>query len=45
MTTALTISKIRETVDNGQRVKEELDRALEENRELKRLRQGGVDPP
>jgi hypothetical protein len=44
MTTALTFSKIRETVDNGRRVREELDRALEENRELKRLLQGGVDP-
>jgi K+-sensing histidine kinase KdpD len=42
LTTALTLSKIRETIDNGQRVREELDRALEENRELKRLLQGGV---
>ncbi len=42
LTTALTFSKIRETVENGQRVREELDRALEENRELKRLLQGGV---
>jgi K+-sensing histidine kinase KdpD len=45
LTTALTISKIRETIDNGQRVREELDRALEENRELKRLLKGGADPP
>jgi len=45
LTTALTLSKIRETVHNGQRVREELDRALEENRELKRLLQGGADPP
>jgi K+-sensing histidine kinase KdpD len=44
LTTALTVSKIRETVHNGQRMKEELDRALEENRELKRLLQRGVDP-
>jgi len=42
LTTALTLSKIREMMDDGQRVKEELDRALEENRELKRLLQGGV---
>jgi hypothetical protein len=42
LTTALTFSKIRETVHNGQRVREELDRALEENRELKRLLQGTV---
>jgi len=42
LTTALTLSKIREMVDNGQRVREELDRALEENRELKRLLQGTV---
>lgn len=45
LTTALTVSKVRETVYNGQRMKEELDRALEENRELKRLLQGGADPP
>lgn len=45
LTTALTVSKVRETVDNGQRMKEERDRALEENRELKRLLQGGADPP
>jgi K+-sensing histidine kinase KdpD len=44
LTTALTVSKIRETVHNGQRMKAELDRALEENRELKRLLQRGVDP-
>lgn len=42
LTTALTLSKIRETIDNGQRAREDLDRALEENRELKRLLQGGV---
>ena len=42
--TALTLSKIRETVHEGQRVREELDRALEENRELKRRLQGGADP-
>jgi hypothetical protein len=42
MTTALTFSKIHETVDSGQRVREELDRALEENRELKRRLQDGV---
>src|SRR5512141_3324722 len=42
LTTALTLSKIREMMDDGQRVKEELDRALEENRELKRLLQGDV---
>jgi K+-sensing histidine kinase KdpD len=42
LTTALTFSKIHETVDNGQRLREELDRALGENRELKRLLQGGV---
>ena len=42
LTTALTLSKIRETIDDGQRVREDLDRALEENRELKRLLQGGV---
>ncbi|MDD5762591.1 MAG: hypothetical protein PHP88_08815 [bacterium] len=45
LTTALTFSKIRETVDNVQHVREELDRALEENRELKQLLQGGADPP
>jgi len=45
LTTALTLSKIRETVHNGKLVREELDRALEENRELKRLLQGGADPP
>jgi hypothetical protein len=45
LTTALTVSKIRETVHDGQHMKEELDRALEENRELKRLLQGGADPP
>ena len=42
LTTALTLSKIREMADNEQRVREELDRALEENRELKRLLQGSV---
>ena len=42
LTTALTFSKIHETVDNGQRAREELDRALEENRELKRVLQAGV---
>jgi hypothetical protein len=42
LTTALTFSKIHETVDNRQRLREELDRVLEENRELKRLLQGGV---
>jgi K+-sensing histidine kinase KdpD len=42
LTTALTFSKIRETVHNGQRAREELDRALEENRELKRLLHEGV---
>jgi hypothetical protein len=45
LTTALTLSKIRETVHNGKLVREELDRALEENRQLKRLLQGGADPP
>ena len=45
MTTALTLSKIHETIDNGQRVREELDRALAENRALKRQLQGGADPP
>jgi hypothetical protein len=45
LTTALTLSKIRETVHNGKLVREELDRALEENRELKRLLQRGADPP
>ena len=42
LTTALTFSKIRETVHNGQRVREELDRALKENGELKRLLGAGV---
>ena len=42
LTTALTLSKIREMADNGQRVREELDRTLEENRKLKRLLQGSV---
>jgi len=42
LTAALTFSKIRETVHNGQRLREELDRALGENRELKRLLQEGV---
>ena len=41
LTTALTVSKIRETIDYGQRVREDLDRALEENRELKRQLKGG----
>lgn len=45
LTTALTTSKIREMMDNGKRVREELDRALEENRELKRLLQGGLRSP
>jgi K+-sensing histidine kinase KdpD len=45
LTTALTLSKIHESVDAGQRVREERDRALEENRELKRLLKGGADPP
>jgi len=45
LTTALTLSKIRETVHNGTLVREELDRALEENRGLKRLLQEGADPP
>ena len=45
LTTALTLSKIRETVHDGQRIRKELDRALEENRELKRRLQGGADPP
>ena len=40
LTTALTLSKIRETIDSGQRMREDLDRALEENRELKRQMQG-----
>jgi K+-sensing histidine kinase KdpD len=44
LTTALTLSKIRETVHDGQRVRKELDRALEENRELKRRLQAGADP-
>lgn len=42
LTTALTLSKIRETIGNEKRVREDLDRALEENRELKRLLQEGV---
>ena len=42
LTTALTLSKIRETIDSGQRMREDLDRVLEENRELKRQMQGGV---
>lgn len=42
LTTALTFGKIHETVDKGQRTREELDRALEENRELKRFLQAGV---
>lgn len=42
LTTALTVSKIRETVHDGKRVREDLDRALEENRELKRLLQGNA---
>ncbi len=42
LTTALTLSKIRETIYDGQRVREELDRALEENRELKRMLKGGA---
>jgi hypothetical protein len=41
LTTALTISKIRETVHHGKRLREELARAHEENRELKRVLQGG----
>jgi K+-sensing histidine kinase KdpD len=50
LTTALTMSKIRETVHFGQHAKEELDRVLEENRELKRLLhggagKGGIPPP
>jgi K+-sensing histidine kinase KdpD len=43
LTTALTLTKIRETVENGRRMREELDRALQENRELKRLLNGGVE--
>jgi len=42
LTTAMTVSKIRETVHDGQRAREERDRALEENRELKRLLQADV---
>jgi hypothetical protein len=42
LTTALTLTQIRETVDNVQRLRKERDRALEENRELKRLLQGNV---
>ena len=42
LTTALTLTKVRETVDEGRRVREELDRALEENRELKRRVQGDL---
>jgi hypothetical protein len=42
MTTALTLSKIHETIDDGRRVREELDRALEENRQLKRRMPGGA---
>lgn len=42
LTTALTLTKIRVTIDYGKRMREELDRALEENRELKRLLQEGV---
>lgn len=44
LTTAVTVSKIRETVHDVQRLKEELGRALEENRNLKRLPQGGPSP-
>lgn len=45
LTTALTLSKIRQTVHDGQRTRKELDRVLEENRELKRRMQEGADPP
>jgi hypothetical protein len=44
LTNALTISKIRETISNGRRLREELDRALRENLEWKRLLQAGDDP-
>ena len=42
LTTALTLTRIRDNIYNGQRLREELDRALVENRELKRLLQVGV---
>jgi hypothetical protein len=42
LTTALTLTQIRETVDNVQRLRVERDRALEENRELRRQMQGNV---
>jgi hypothetical protein len=45
VTTALTPSKIRQTVHDGQRTRKERDRVLEENRELKRRMQEGADPP
>lgn len=40
LATALTLSKIRETIHDVQRLCEELGRALEENQELKRLQRG-----
>ena len=40
LTTALTLTQIHETIDNGRRVREELGRALKENRELKRQLRG-----
>jgi K+-sensing histidine kinase KdpD len=43
LTTALTLTKIRQTVEEGRRMKEELDRARQENRELKRLLNGGME--
>jgi hypothetical protein len=52
LTTALTLTKIRETVHDGKHVREELDRVLKENREMKRMLLGAVgsdgireDPP
>ena len=45
LTTAPTLGKIRETVHNGQNIREEPGRALEENRELKRRLQRDGDPP
>jgi hypothetical protein len=44
ITTALTLSKIRETVHDVQRLEEELSRAQEETRELKRRLQSGPSP-
>jgi K+-sensing histidine kinase KdpD len=41
LTTAMTVSKIRENLHDRQKLREELDIALQENRELKRLLQDG----